>query len=136
MVMPLLIVAGSGPTLMGRNWFSRIHLNWHRIHYVHTSSLQAVLDEAEIYVTAVPRFNPAHTVLYALQDKIKVELQHLLDEGMLEPVEPIVVVVNRDKTSVRICGNFSTNLKAGQVRHTTLWTCSLRTCCNMTSAML
>ena len=134
MVMPLLIVAGSGPTLMGRDWLSRIRLNWHKIHHVHTPSLQAVLDrypavfqsglgtlhgyEAKIYVdhAAVPRFNPARTVPYAFRDKVEVELQRLLDEGTLEPVgladwaAPIVAVVKRDKTSVRICGDFSTTV--------------------------
>ena len=105
MVIPLLIVAGSGPTLMGRDWLSKICLNWHKIHHVHTPSLQAVLDryptvfqsglgtlrgyKAKIYVdpTPVPRFNPARTVPYALRDKVEVELQRLLDEGMLKPVE-------------------------------------------------
>ena len=63
---------------------------------------------------AVPRFNPARTVHYALQDKVEFELQRLLDEGTLEPVKladwaaPIVAVVKCDKTSVRICGDFST----------------------------
>ena len=38
--MPLLIVEGSGPSLMGRDWLSQIQLNWKQIH---TASLQAVL---------------------------------------------------------------------------------------------
>ena len=39
-----VVVPGSGPTLMGRDWLSRIHLNWHKIHHVRTPSLQTVLD--------------------------------------------------------------------------------------------
>ena len=40
------------------------------------------------------------------------EIQRLLDEGTLEPVEssewaaPIVAVLKGDKTSIRICGDF------------------------------
>ena len=83
---------------MGRDWLSRICLNWHKTHHVHTP-LQAVLDrypavfqlglgilqgyEVNVYVhpAAVPRFNPACTVPYALQDKVEVKLQCLLDKG-------------------------------------------------------
>ena len=36
--MPLLIVEGSGPSLMGRDWLSQIQLNWKQIHHIHTTS--------------------------------------------------------------------------------------------------
>ena len=61
---------------------------------------------------AVPRFNPAKSVPYALRDKVDQELQRLQDQGILEPVEtaewaaPIVVVLRKDRLSVRICGDF------------------------------
>ena len=62
---------------------------------------------------SVPKFNPARSVPYALRDKVDRELQRLQDEGILEPVEtaewtaPIVAVLKRDKSSIRICGDFS-----------------------------
>ena len=31
--LPLLIVAGTGPTLMGRDWLSQIRVNWQKIHH-------------------------------------------------------------------------------------------------------
>ena len=93
--LPLLIVAGTGPTLMGRDWLSQIRLDLQQIHQVHTASLQAVLAwypavlawypavfqeglgtlkgyQAKIYVDpdAVPRFHPARYVPYALRDKV------------------------------------------------------------------
>lgn len=128
--MPLLIVAGTGPTLLGRDWMGVIRLHWQQIHHIHTPSLQALLAryptvfkedlgtlrgyQAKIYVDpdAVPRFNRARSVPYAFKDKVDKELQRLRDEGTLEPVEiadwaaPIVVVLKKDK-SVRICGDFS-----------------------------
>ena len=127
----LLIVGGSGPTLLGRDWLSRIILDWHQIHHVHSPSLQALLARypavfqdglgtlqgfhAKILVElgVTPSFNPARSVPYALRDKVDKELQRLQDQGILEPVEraewaaPIVVVLKKDKSSVRICGNFS-----------------------------
>ena len=129
--MPLLIVAGTGPTLLGRDWLCQIQLNWKEIHQVHSSSLQSLLAryssvfeeglgmlkgfKAKIYVDpdAPPRFHRARSVPYALREKVDKELQRLQDEGTLEPVEiaewatPIVAVLKRDKSSVRICGDFS-----------------------------
>ena len=131
---PLLVVDGSGPTLMGRDWLTQIRLNWREIHHVHPASLQTVLAgypsvfqeglgtlkgfEARIYVdpNAQPRFSPARSVPYALRDLVNKELQRLQDEGTLEPVEisewaaPIVAVLKRDKKSVRICGDFSVTI--------------------------
>ena len=127
--MPLLVVRGSGPTLMGRDWLSRIRLNWSQIHHLHTPSLHDRLSrfpsvfgpglgtrkgyQAKIHVDAIPRFNPARTVPYTLRDRVDKELQHLQDNGVLEPVEvadwaaPIVVVLKCDKLNVRLCGDFS-----------------------------
>ena len=129
--LPLLVVGGSGPTLLGRDWLSQIRLDWHQIHHVHSASLQNLLArypavfqdglgtlqgyEAKILVEpgAAPRFNPARSVPYALRDKVDQELQRLQNEGILEPVEtaewaaPIVAVLKRDKSAIRICGDFS-----------------------------
>ena len=127
----LLIVEGSGPTLLERDWLSRIRLDWSQINHVHSPSLQSVLDRypsvfqdglgtlrgftAKIYVeaTAEPKFHPARSVPYALREMVDKELTRLQEAGTLEPVEiskwaaPIVAVLKRDKKSVRICGDFS-----------------------------
>ena len=42
-VLDLLVVEGSGPSLLGRDWLSEIQLNWKEIHKVHTK--QASLEE-------------------------------------------------------------------------------------------
>ena len=71
--------------------------------------------QAKIHVDpdAVPRYNAARSVPYALRDLVDRELQRLQDEGTLEPVEfaewaaPIVAVLKQDKSTVRICGDFS-----------------------------
>ena len=62
--------------------------------------------------TVPPKYCKAHTVPYFLCDKIETELNCLVTEGTLEPVEtaewaaPIVAVLKPDKTNVRICGDF------------------------------
>ena len=128
--LPLVIVQGSGPTLLGRDWLSRIRLDWSEIHHVRSDSVHAVLDKyptvfqdglgtlkgfkAKIHVdpNAPPKFFRARSVPYALRDMVDQELERLQREGTLEPVEiadwaaPIVPVLKSDKTSVRICGDF------------------------------
>ena len=130
---------GSGPTLLGRDWLSQIQLDWRAIHHVHTSSLQAVLArypsvfkdglgtlqgfKAIIYVdpNAKPSFNPASSIPYALRDLVDKELERLQSEGTLEPVEiseweaPIVVVLKRDRPTVRFCGDFSVTVNPVKV---------------------
>ena len=132
--MPLLIVKGSGPILLGRDWLSCFRLNWGEIHQVHCSSLKAALQrypgvfqdglgtfkgfQAKIYVDpdATPRFHPARSVPYALREMVEQELRRLQENGTIEPVDfadwaaPIVVVVKQDKSSVRICGDFSVTI--------------------------
>ena len=74
--------------------------------------------QAKIYVDldAVPRFHPARSVPYALHDKVHQELKRLQDEGTLEPVEiakwaaSIVAVLKQNKSTVRICGDFSVTI--------------------------
>lgn len=128
--VPLIVVQGSGPSLLGRNWLARSQLDWKQIHRVQSYGLQAVLDRhsevfrdglgtmkgfaAKIYVdpNATPSFSPARSVPYALREKVEQELDRLHREGVLEPVEvsewaaPIVAVLKADKTNVRICGDF------------------------------
>ena len=41
--LPLLIVQGSGPTLLGRNWLTYIKLDWNEIHQVQCDSLRSLL---------------------------------------------------------------------------------------------
>ena len=91
--LPLLIV------VIGRDWLSKIRLNWQQIYQVDTTSLQAVRNrypavfqqglgtlkgyQAKIYVdpNAVPRFRPPRPVLYALRDKVDKELKRFQDDG-------------------------------------------------------
>ena len=131
-VLPLIVVAGSGPSLLGRNWLGKIRLDWKAIKVVRdtNTALADLLDHhrrvfadelgklkghtAKIHVDpgAQPRFCKARTVPYAMRSKVEAELQRLEDAGIIEPVQfadwaaPIVPVVKSDKESIRICGDF------------------------------
>ena len=126
----LLVVKGNGPTLLGRNWLHHIVLDWQQINQVLPHPVQSVLQkhkvvfqeglgalqgyQAKIIIdhTATPRFHKARAVPYAYRELVEKELDRLVQEGTLEPVEfvdwtsPIVPVLKKDKNSVRICGDF------------------------------
>ena len=62
--------------------------------------------------SATPKYCKAPAVPYFYCDKVEKELDRLVEEGTLEPVEfsewaaPIVAVLKPDKQNVRICGDF------------------------------
>ena len=129
--LDLLIVPGNGASLLGRDWLSNLRLDWAHIHSMNSSdSLQVVLARhptifeeslglvqgitAKIHVdpTAQPKFFTARPVPYALRDKVDKELDHLVKEGVIQPVThsdwaaPVVPVVKRDG-SVCQCGDYN-----------------------------
>lgn len=128
--LPLVVVKGEGPTLMGRNWLSQIRLNWSQIHYTSSQGLHEILGkygeifqeglgtfkdyEARIEVDpdAVPQFCKARTLPYSMRQQVEEELDRLVAEGTLERIDhsdwaaPIVAVLKSDRKSVRICGDF------------------------------
>ena len=134
----LLVVAGTGPSLMGRDWISRFRLDWETLNTVRASPdsrIQEVLDRhSDIFKEELghikgapvtlhtdpsqqPRFFKARPVPYALRTKIETELSRLQGQGVIEPVSfsdwaaPIVPVVKGDGT-IRICGDYKLTVNA------------------------
>ena len=128
--LELLVIAGSGPSLFGRDWLLAIKLDWSQLHHMTVPSvLHKVLQKhatvfkdelgevkgttAKIHVDpqARPRFCKACTVPYALWGKVEQELDRLERDGIIQHVEfsewaaPIVPVVKTDG-SIRICGDY------------------------------
>ena len=130
--LTLLVVAGSGPTLLGRDWLKHITLDWYELNRLSLSptvQCQEVVDrhpdlfsdglglmkgaEASLNIDpdAQPRFCKARPVPHVLRGKVETELDRLTSLNVIEPVQfsnwaaPIVPVVKRDG-SVRICGDY------------------------------
>ena len=128
--LELVVVAGAGPSLLGRDWLQKIRLDWQSLNQIRPAeNLQHLLkrhaeifsDElglvaaapAKIHVdpSAQPRFCKARTVPYALKEKVERELEQLESTGIISPVQfsdwaaPIVPVVKTDGT-IRVCGDY------------------------------
>ena len=55
--LPLIVVKGKGPTLLGRNWFSKIRLNWHSIYYNQQADVSPLLDKySEVFEDSLGTF--------------------------------------------------------------------------------
>jgi hypothetical protein len=138
--MPLLIVQGQGPSLIGRDWLSVIRLDWHNVvrsgqkGVVNKITVDQILDrypdvmkeglgtlkgvKGHLLVDqeAEPVFFKPRNVPYALRDQVNAELDRLCSEGIIEPISfsdwaaPIVPVVKSDGKSVRICGDFKVTI--------------------------
>ena len=127
--LPLLVVAGKGPALLGRDWLEHLKLDWQQLHSIQHSGLEGILQKhaavfqdelgelkgtkAKISVdpTVEPQFHKARPVPFALKEKVEEELKRLQREEIVQPVQfsdwaaPIVPVVKQDG-SVRICGDY------------------------------
>ena len=125
---PLIVVAGEGPTLFGRNWLHVLQLDWKEIRYM-TTAIDKLLQKHEILFKdelgtmkniqvrlcvkpdAIPKFCRARAAPYALRPVIEKDLMCLEKMGAIERVKysdwatPIVPVPKPDNT-VRVCGDF------------------------------
>ena len=130
--MTLIVVAGSGPSLLGRNWLHSIRLDWRAIHKASSAlltPLSSLLDQHQalfqdelgtiekekatllVRPDCTPKFFKPRPVPYAIRDAVGSQLDKLEAEGVLEKVShsdwaaPIVVVPKQDG-SYRLCGDY------------------------------
>ena len=107
----------------------KIKLDWCAINHVTSQVYKKVVDKypevfkdelstlrgttAKIHVDsqATPKFFKPHSVPYILREMVEKELDRLLNEGIIEPVQfsdwaaPIVPIVKEDGR-IRICGDY------------------------------
>ena len=132
--LPLLIVQGEGPSLLGRDWLEHLQLDWAAIHKICSGEdVQVMLDRhAEVFKEELgslrdtkvklhvdpsvqPKSCKPRRVPFSVKHKVEVELQRLQEESVIEPVQfshwatPIVPITKQDGT-VRICGDYKTTL--------------------------
>ena len=108
-----MVLPGNGLSLHGRNWLSKLKLDWAVVHQLNAShstwkqqpQLQAVLDKyaigftdshqavrtyaAKIYVDneAIPKYYKSRPLPYVMRDMVDKEIDRLLTEDIIEPVK-------------------------------------------------
>ena len=132
--LPLVVIKGRGPTLLGRNWLYRFRLDWTSIKAVlpgkpldrllqeynsvfndEVGTISPMKVKLSVSETAKPRFHRPRPVPFALRARVDEELDRLEDAGVLEKVNfsewaaPIVVVPKKDGR-VRICGDYKVTI--------------------------
>ena len=75
--LPLLVVKGCGSSLLGRNWFQKVRLDWPEIHQLQeTGTLERILQkQISIDSQVQPRFCKPHPVPFDLRNKVERELE-------------------------------------------------------------
>eukprot|EP00731_Ephydatia_muelleri_P018557 Em0011g597a len=111
--LPLLVVDGQGPPLMGRNWLSKVPINWYNIKALTVGKAPEMIAQPRIKallrkfpqlfreelgkvakITArltrkedtSPVFMKARPVPYSLRHKVETELERMVEIGALTPV--------------------------------------------------
>lgn len=132
--LPLLVVKGNVPTLLGRNWLNKVKLDWRSMFPLYQedspSRLERLLKEFDslfseemgclkdfkvkipIDKTVSPKFCRARPVPYAIKADVEKELDRLENQGIYKRVEysrwaaPIVPVAKNNNEGIRICGDY------------------------------
>ncbi|RXN04191.1 putative protein K02A2.6-like protein [Labeo rohita] len=125
----LLVVKGTGQSLLGWDWLSKIKLNWGEIRLIRglhaedvvakypavfkdeLGTLKGTFVKLCVEPSATPCFFKPRSVPFAMKHKVEKELERLQQLGIIESIQfsdwaaPIVPVLKEDGT-VRICGDY------------------------------
>ena len=97
-----LVVPGTGPNLLGRDWLSVLQLNWAKVHRVDDDmflepykdlfttglgKLEGVTAKLNVDETVQPRYCKPRPVHLAMRAKVESELYRPQEEGVIRPVE-------------------------------------------------
>ena len=132
----LVVIAGNGPSLFGRNWLNHINLNWRKMFAVHMVQLKPLytlmknhcrlfeqgLGTVEPYRASLhiqegakPRFFKPRPVPFAIKNAVGKELDSMERQGILRKINnsdwaaPIVAVPKKDG-KFRICGDYKVTI--------------------------
>ncbi|XP_064479086.1 uncharacterized protein K02A2.6-like [Ornithodoros turicata] len=135
-LLPLLVVKGTGCSLLGRNWFQPLNIKISGVNNVSAAtSIDALLSkfssvfadpceghagppvEIELKPDAVPQFRKARPVPFALRGAVERELEKWEKQGFISPVQysdwatPMVIVRKKDG-EIRMCGDYKSTVNA------------------------
>ena len=122
--LPLIVVAGDGPSIFGRNWLKHLCRDWQRIGSITTGqtprslesplikhvaifkvelgTIQVFKEKLQMKQDAKPRFRRARSVPFVIKEAIELELDRLEASRILKKVTysdwaaPIIAVPKKD----------------------------------------
>ncbi|XP_060126555.1 uncharacterized protein K02A2.6-like [Zootoca vivipara] len=138
--LQLVVVEGHHTSLLGLNWFDALGIHITGVQHISQSSYEAICDEfaavfdvsmgcykgppvaLSLNPAVVPIRMKARQVPFALKPKIDAELDHLIKEGVLEPVlharwETPIVTHLKANGNVRICADYKCTLNKALQQH-------------------
>ena len=131
--MAAIVVKSRGPNLLGRDWLATLKLDWSTVARVEVpvnsnmfdnyselfkpelGTLKDIKVKFNVKHDHVPMFCKARPVPYSMKEKVDTELDKLVEQGVLKPVQhsdyasPIVSVLKPDG-NVRICADYKRTL--------------------------
>ena len=133
MTLPIFVVEGHGPPLLGRNWLEKLKLDWLNIATVHHSTMEEFDEQMQaefpklfgkgigkikgvkgvlhVEGNATPRFFKPRPVPFAMKHKVSDAINTLEKEGIISKVDrsewasPVVPVL-KSNGQVRLCGDY------------------------------
>ena len=135
--LPLYVINGAGPNLLGRAWLKQLDITIPRINNIcdsATSSLQQIIDKhtavfqlglgelkghkvhLSVDPTTQPVFCKPRPVPFALRDRESDEIERLVKLRVFRPIThaqwaaPLVPVLKSDKRSIRLCGDYKVTI--------------------------
>ena len=136
--LPIMVVDGDRPSLLGRNWLIHIKLDWNTIFKVQSDfpvdeypdvflgsfeKISGFQAHFQVKNNAVPKFSRARPVPYAIREKVGAQLDEMEGQGVISKVShskwvtPIVCIAKKDGNE-RICEDYrATANKAIEVDH-------------------
>ncbi len=124
--LPLVVVDGENPALLGRNWLMEIKLNWNQFFVVNYGLGEELLNKhrsvskgqhsflkefkADLFLKKAP------PVPFSLKEDVEKELDRLTKDDIMTPVmhsewASLIVVVPKTDGRVRICGDYKVSVK-------------------------
>ena len=135
--LPLYVINGTGPNLLGRAWLKQLDITIPRINNISdsvTSKLQQIIEKhtavfkpnigelkgqkvhLSVESTIQPVFCKLRPVPFALRDRVNDEIDRLVKLGVFRPIThaqwdaPLEPALKSDKRSIRLHGNYKVTI--------------------------
>ena len=135
-MLPLLVIKGNGPSLLGRDWLYKLRQEINTVRELDLSqellskfpsvfsdglcTLRGSKSKIQVQEGITPKLFKPRTVPYVLKAKVGTEIDRLVKQGIITPIQfsdwaaPIIPVVKQDG-SIRVCRDYK--LTANNVSH-------------------